>query len=632
MVEDQVWDPKKGVIFSEKETFLQSLTPTGPLANETITTLRALFHVRQLFPSEDVWHALGAVAYVLEAMAEGGAEPAFYVSPLDPGTGKTQVLVQFLKALISSEKHETAAALICVQRKEQITDITAEACLSRQDFAVLTADEQLNALGSSNPETARVLFTTHAQVELRCRHRSFESVEVFHYRGQPRRVRVWDETILPGKPIEVIRDAIAALLVHVRSSEPAFAQSLEQVFDELGTAEDRAVFQVPDLGRDHNLQAGDVLALMNNPVEEQKRVVERLFQLFGRAAVVRRNGAGAPALVSYENSLPGDLTPLLVLDASGRVRGTYKLWAERRGGLVMLPAARKEYQRLTIGVWNRGGGKSSFELNGDVLLNGIASTMNERPHEDWLVIHHKRLKGLDFEADLRKRLNHEPSRVSFLNWGSHDATNRYSHISNVVIAGTWFLRRSTYEALGQLAAAHPPGAGALSDSDYELIYSGEHKHFLLQALCRCKIRRTSSGDDPVRAYVIASERSSILAVLADVFPSANVEAWTPISRGLRGHVKDAVEFIRSNVIASGPVLTFRMVMDAIGVTDQKNFRRSIRRHPDFLAALHEHGLGEVCIEGKVIGFGHVGFPPITQEERDEWGAPDTENEARHPCS
>jgi hypothetical protein len=95
--------------------------------------------------------------------------------------------------------------------------------------------------------------------------------------------------------------------------------------------------------------------------------------------------------------------------------------------------------------------------------------------------------------------------VHFVHLGAHDATNQFSHVPNVVLAGTLFLRPSGYEALARLASAYP--------SDEERIKQvtlGEHCHMILQALCRGAVRKcVGNACPPARPYIIASRRSGI---------------------------------------------------------------------------------------------------------------------------
>jgi hypothetical protein len=135
-----------------------------------------------------------------------------------------------------------------------------------------------------------------------------------------------------------------------------------------------------------------------------------------------------------------------------------------RGHQAPALEAPKDYAPLTIHHWAVSGGKSAFEdlTKGPRLLQGVANTINSKPTEKWLVVHHK---DAEFEAKVRILLNADATEVRFLNWGAHDATNEFADVPNVILAGTLFLRSSQYEAIGRAAAGiHPQQGLFLADN------------------------------------------------------------------------------------------------------------------------------------------------------------------------
>jgi hypothetical protein len=86
------------------------------LTDETLSTLKAFFEAHDNRPSEQMWIALRALAATLEKMAEGKCEPQLFLSSLDPGVGKSQCIVHFVKALMRSEAHKDVGVLVCVGR------------------------------------------------------------------------------------------------------------------------------------------------------------------------------------------------------------------------------------------------------------------------------------------------------------------------------------------------------------------------------------------------------------------------------------------------------------------------------------------------------------------------------------
>jgi hypothetical protein len=443
----------------------------NPLRQETLARLRGFFRDKGHQPSEAMWTALTELASVLEAMANGTCPPKMFLSSLDPGVGKTQTITHFIRTLMASEAHQDVGVVICLSRLAEIKALTAEMGLERTDFAVLTSDPTLNALGNCPVNEARVLFTTQKRIELLGAGHHFDGIEAFHFHGRARQVRLWDESILPGQTVTLSRDDIALLPRALRLTHPALADAIDDFGIELLGVEDGALHQVPDfsalagkkviVGRkengvtsfDHLLDLNAALGLIAHaqPQELLQQTLTALWLLAGKPVSVRRDQNYGNTVLDYHESLPTGLAPMVVLDASGRVRETYRQWEENRGELTRLTEASKHYGNLTVHCWRTGGGKQAFRNNGTTLLDGVVATINAKPDEDWLVVHHKDGIKVDFEKAVTTRLVMGRGRVHFIHWGEHQATNDYADVPNVILAGTLFYRPSHYEALTRLA-------------------------------------------------------------------------------------------------------------------------------------------------------------------------------------
>jgi hypothetical protein len=90
--------------------------------------------------------------------------------------------------------------------------------------------------------------------------------------------------------------------------------------------------------------------------ERDKGIVDALVHM-PEAKVRITHDYHGPAAIHYREILPPDLEPILVCDASGQLRLTYKLWKLHRGNLVELYLPGKTYGNLRIRWWNRGAGK-----------------------------------------------------------------------------------------------------------------------------------------------------------------------------------------------------------------------------------------------------------------------------------
>ncbi|UYO48794.1 hypothetical protein KQX64_23320 [Rhodopseudomonas palustris] len=228
----------------------------------------------------------------------------------------------------------------------------------------------------------------------------------------------------------------------------------------------------------------------------------------------------------------------------------------------------------------------------------MASAINGKPNEKWLVIHHKDDR---FDTNVRMLLAGDPGNVSFLNWGAHDATNDYAEVPNVILAGTLFFRASQYEAIGRASAGFPSSEGLFSKAKFERVRRGEHRHMILQAICRGRVRKCDGARcPPSNVYIIASRRSRIADDLPSIFPRCRVVRWRPEGLQLRGKVADAIAFILERT-KDGSFVSDAEVRKHLAMTDKANFRKGIKRHAEFLTALEEEGI-VVCSESRLSGF------------------------------
>lgn len=199
---------------------------------------------------------------------------------------------------------------------------------------------------------------------------------------------------------------------------------------------------------------------------------------------------------------------------------------------------------------------------------------------------------MDFEDEVRTLLPIGAPRIHFLHWGAHDAINDYANVPNIILAGTLFYRPSHYEALGRLASGYPSSQGPYSDDKVRQVTIGEHRHLILQALCRGAVRRCiGDGCPPTRAYIIASQRSGIPKELSLIFPGAHIGPWKGLKRALKGKVGEAKDFIVKQ-LETESLVPFKSAMQQIGWKDAKDFRRRVRQHPHFIEALEQEGVVE----------------------------------------
>jgi hypothetical protein len=535
---------------------------------------------------------------VVVGMAEGTAEARVYLSSLDPGVGKTLTVQAALQRMAEAEDHDHVGVVVFVSTLNEIAGLVEGAGLSKADFAVFTKNDDLNGLSSTPAAEAQILFTTQQMLRSRCGDGLFADCADLYYRGKPRSVRIWDETLDPGEVVTLSSYDLGGLLTPLSVASPEVAKDLEALQLRIKEAELGEVLDVPEVGS-RAFAASQVASL----TDKQHRHLDNLVFLSGRSVKMVEGSYGQGIALDIRDSIPTDLAPLLVLDASGRVRQTYHLWETEVGGLGRLKTAPKSYEGLTINVLDQGGGKDAWKREGDRLAMEVASVINTKPDEDWLVIHHKDAGGVDSKKEIQSRIQGDPSRVHFVNWGAHKATNDFKSIRHVILAGTLFKPASYYEGITRASLGLAVDEPVLAE-ERDSVRLGEYGHDILQALCRASVR----AGEPCEAYVVAAKRSGIRAALPDWFPGCRVKTWKPRHLPLKGRVKKAVAYLRlQQRKRPGDTVPFARVMKVVGEADTSNFRKTVRQHPAFEVALERLGLQEVSTNGKR---GKNAFGPI----------------------
>lgn len=560
-----------------------SLPSTSDISflDRTLGDLRAAFVSYRHDPSSSMWVAIEDIARTIDEMANGRLKPLFYSSALDPGVGKTQTIVHSIRNLRTD-----AGVLICLSRIDEVNNLVKAMQLSSDEFAVLIGarnEFRIDDFGNKDHNAARVLFTTQQKVDTYLKTGAkFQEFADFYYNGKPRVVKIWDESLLPGKEITLNIHDIAGSQKVISTASPPLANVLSDMQSAIKQIADGEIYQVPDF--EGFRQAFRSLRLQSNP-KLDREIIDDLWTLSGKAVRVRHDYKGNTVL-DYTESLPNDFAPVLILDASARVRTTYRLWREKRGNLIELRNAHKQYRDLTIHHWNRGGGKRAFndERMRAELVEGIASAINSKPSEEWLVIIHKgeSERLLDIRGLIEVLIANKEQRVHFLTWGNHHATNQYVRVKNVILAGTLFYPESTYEVRGRAASALRTDQ-ELSPRELRNVKLGEYSHLILQALCRGSVRICVNDSCALMdAYIIAAANTGIPDHLRTIFPGCNIKEWEPVERPLEGKLGDAVLYLKG-CFAEGPDMTvsFQQVQEHLSIRDRSNFNKLIRNDPRF---------------------------------------------------
>ncbi|MPQ96222.1 hypothetical protein [Thioclava sp. JE_KL1] len=552
--------------------------------------LGEVFLSRGVAASADQIKALQAVADCLGDMAEGRAAPRLHVSSLDPGMGKTTLLARFLHEVSVSPDHDDVGLVVFVSRLDEIERLVSDADLHPADFAVLTSNPGLNRLSPTQPNHAQILFTTQQMLARRCSGGVFRHCGDFHFHGKVRQVRLWDEGLDPQAIATISSDELGGVLPALREVSVSLADWVQRCL-ELLLVSPEAVYHWPRLPEGLRF-----LVLPRELPDHVRDLVAKVMGAAGRPVRVLPSSGQKKIALNIRDALPEDFAPALILDASARVRTSYREWQRQSAGPVLLPSAAKSYAPLTLHLLDQGGGKFSWQENGDQLAREIATIIDSKPDEPWLVIHHKAFGKVAPEQLIKAHCQTEVDRVEFLSWGSHRSTNAFHHVPNVIVAGLMHLPESQLRGLAY-ASSGLPVTEELPEGLVEEIELGELGDILLQAVGRGRARGCAGGRClPCDAHIIAAPRYGLREALPGWFPDARIATWNPKHKPLRGSLRDAVGFIEAR-LAKYPTapIHFTDLMEVTGYRDRSNFNKRIRRHKDMKAAIERLGLIEVSI-------------------------------------
>lgn len=545
------------------------------LAEKTISNVTVFLSDKGSNLAGESHHAILALLKALEAGLTDDLEAAFHLASIDPGIGKTVSVAQFLKAWKANGFRPISSVLIGVSRLGEIESYLRHAGLDRDDIAVLTRDDDMNALGVSREDhgSAPVMFTTQQMIQSRTRGRSFAEASEFHYADKPRALRVWDESLLPAEDVTIRVDDLGLFASPLRLTHGKFVEALKAFQRTLWDAKPGDTITIPQV-------LADLVPAAKLP-EDQRKLLAQLARAGGQDFLLLDVRKGDIKLAGAVPSIPDDFAPAVILDASGRVRTTYSIWEKHRGTLRRLPSAANDYQALAVHLWMKPSGQRSLESltkRRDV-VEAIANRINESTPAEWLIVHYRGNEAIF--SEVMASVQAEPGRnIHSLTWGQHHGLNDFADVPNVVIVGQLTYDGAAYPARAAAAAGKP--AGTLGEALWGEVRVGEFQHHLLQAVCRASARRSRDGQAGYcRAFVIASPFEGIEDRVKETFPGCRLFKWEPAPQPLEGRVAQAADYLRKRFAdASVERVTKKEVYEAIGMK-ATNFGTDVIRHLDF---------------------------------------------------
>lgn len=451
------------------------------------------------------------------------------------GLGKSTAIQSFLREWKADGFKPGEGVLIVLPTLEEIEAYILRTDLHSTDYAVVVSDKALASKGRGMTDAgeAPVVYTTHEMFKRRVTWkkdkwgRGFKAATCFHYRGKPRSLVIYDETLHRAQEIALGLDTVATLPDVIRPIDPVVTAMIEEAIPGKGVLDYNLPVVLP-------ADLADGLTAVRTKLElllslKAMKVVDSLIAAAGSTLTAQRDKQGGWHLVGSCRPLPTDMPHTVVLDGSIGLRATYDLWAQHDERVRFLRPATADYRPLTLEWWDRGGSKSTLGAfdHRHQILTAIADEINRYAHEPWLIIHPKDRDGANGFAVPREmqKVLAKPENVKFLHWGLHTATNKYRGATRVVLIGENMYRDEGYDAHCMAAT----GRSYVGKHDRQAVRIGEFAHHVYQAICRSNVRQVLDGvAGSATAYLITPWGEDKEAKLREALPGCTINLWQPV--------------------------------------------------------------------------------------------------------
>jgi hypothetical protein len=605
-------------------TTLDITTPvyvSGDLEEGAIADLRVKFEEWGVSLPGYVWEEHHTTAFYLENMANGNLTQKAYLNTLWTSAGKTTLMICFVGRLVQSQHHRNVGVIICLPYLKQILTLIELAKLEPSQFAVYVNEDaayeveensrivqrKYNNLSDTPINKAQVLFTTQAMIESRlAKGANFGDLQYFYYNDQPRQVKIWDEELLCWEELCLSVSDLFGVSRCLNFYKPELGKRIRSIALEIERTE-QETYHFPNLELEFGISweeiRSDLKELEEKVHDWERRSVYTLWKVAGKEVAVHKD-ADAETLIEWKQSLPEDMFPIVVFDASGKLRTMYDYYKEATEKLKIITEIDRNFEHLTFHHVDIGGGKTAWKRRPEPLKKLTQALISLDPERKTLVIVHKPQKGKrDNIPDIEKDLSSKCPNASWLSWGSHRQTNDFRDFDRLVVPGLFYLPQAVIKVRTH-GSRQVPTKIALAEEYFWALERGEVMNDLLQAVGR--IARASKDGAPMPAdiIVVASSRKHgpIRELLQDAFPGSKYKRLKPPKET---EIKDPTtktdllgEVLRSHFSKTPEMnLPFKHAKSQIPKIDKKGWKR-LRQHPEIKAICRELGIEEAANDNR----------------------------------
>jgi hypothetical protein len=503
-------------------------------------------------------------------MAEGKLTGR-WAFPIPTGCGKTRAIIEWATAVSKrKDPHSMVVSAsrieaLCTMKRDMIANgIPAEqiGLVYRPVYQTDSKGKQTKKLVYSEPftednESRPFLLCSHQLIRAR-----ESNLDLYNtYKGQPRSVVVYDESLLVSDiehfTVESLCQSIYGWIGKFKFSQDAVRHT--NILNWLNERKARIEYAFTNYDSDGVNDLPE--PTFEIPLDEAA-AYERLFRKEGdevMADFLAINGLplrlirhGKTAVVSYRIVIPEALSNMLVLDASYPIRKLEQSDVSLFNAEA-LPSCKnfqvkfdtlKRFDRVTLYRMAHHGGRTSAVQNKTKmrrLMQDVVKVVKDIPTNEGVLIfvykerfnrNPKRLLEIELE---RAGVKPRPT-LTIETWGNETSLNSYSYCKHVILVGV--LHRDLSELETQLLGQVDNLNKKVELDDLQAIALSERAHCAYQAFSRgaCRIMGDAGQASQMTGYVIEYDEG-LETELTKVMPGATWKTWEPVYADSVAHGK-----------------------------------------------------------------------------------------------
>jgi hypothetical protein len=513
-----------------------------------------------------------------------GAMSGRYAFALPTGMGKTCSIIAWLSTL-NKLGHDHISVAVCGSKVEHLCDIVRKLILEEnvpsdkiglvhsyrydekmaQEYRagkreLLSGYASYPSINAQDSKDKQILLLTHQRVKGK------GGIEQFNlYRGEPRDLFVWDESLIVSESFafrdDVIESVIGQLAPLRQGKTPMRDQALDYLRSSLEIVKE-------EIRRQHTHPESPpktikLLPLGGGQVEEFKMSLgedDSVAQLKAfldvsqeelRVLLDIEQGGG---VITYNTVIPRELQKIVILDASHTIRDLVKMDSSILNGRIEKDLL--SYENVVVHqLWYPSGRNTMRKefakrkrKDGRVVIKEIIEVVKAIPPDEGILIFTFKAKGgVDYKKILRSDLREAgididacvdtrdgpKSRFVFLTWGSETSVSHFSYCSNVILAGV--LHRSHIDIGAAIAGQKEDLCTSISNDEIRQVIQSEIAHSLYQAMSRGSSRVIRGFKTlPMRVWVI--HRGNIRSLIEKVMSKVVWKEWRPKYLHIEDHI------------------------------------------------------------------------------------------------